>query len=157
MIGLDSQARIWLCTEPTDMRKSFRGLSVLVRNQLKHDPLSGSFNKSIAKLPGWMPIHNCATNPGISAVFKNHQALLGRQVVIHERKTPGALADYSLRFFAKKCGNQGEHGSFTGTVNATNVGPVCAIYSERSTFNLIERMVKYNALQAIHIVCGTYL
>nr|MBS7673519.1 IS66 family insertion sequence element accessory protein TnpB [Vibrio cholerae] len=41
MIGLDSQARIWLCTEPTDMRKSFRGLSALVRNQLKQDPLSG--------------------------------------------------------------------------------------------------------------------
>ena len=43
MIGLDSQARIWLCTEPTDMRKSFRGLSALVRNQLKHDPLSGQY------------------------------------------------------------------------------------------------------------------
>ncbi|WP_227715451.1 IS66 family insertion sequence element accessory protein TnpB [Marinobacter sp. 1-3A] len=43
MIGLDSQARIWPCTEPTDMRKSFRGLSALVRNQLKHDPLSGQY------------------------------------------------------------------------------------------------------------------
>ena len=43
MIGLDSQARIWLCTEPTDMRKSFRGLSALVRNQLQHDPLSGQY------------------------------------------------------------------------------------------------------------------
>ncbi len=43
MIGLDSQARIWLCTEPTDMRKSFRGLSALVRNQLKHDPHSGQY------------------------------------------------------------------------------------------------------------------
>ena len=43
MIGLDSQARIWLCTEPTDMRKSFRGLSALVRNQLKQDPLSGQY------------------------------------------------------------------------------------------------------------------
>lgn len=43
MIGLDSQARIWLCTEPTDMRKSFRGLSALVRNQLNHDPLSGQY------------------------------------------------------------------------------------------------------------------
>jgi len=31
MIGLDSQARIWLCAEPTNMRKSFRGLSALVR------------------------------------------------------------------------------------------------------------------------------
>lgn len=43
MIGLDSRARIWLCTEPTDMRKSFRGLSALVRNQLKQDPLSGHY------------------------------------------------------------------------------------------------------------------
>ncbi|MBK1850959.1 IS66 family insertion sequence element accessory protein TnpB [Marinobacter sp. 1-4A] len=43
MIGLDSQARIWLCNEPTDMRKSFRGLSALVRNQLKHDPLCGQY------------------------------------------------------------------------------------------------------------------
>lgn len=47
MIGLDSQARIWLCTEPTDMRKSFRGLSALVRNQLKHDPLSGRISSSL--------------------------------------------------------------------------------------------------------------
>ena len=46
MIGLDSQARIWLCTEPTDMRKSLRGLSALVRNQLKYDPLSGQFSSS---------------------------------------------------------------------------------------------------------------
>lgn len=45
MIGLDSEARIWLCTEPTDMRKSFRGLSALplVRNQVKQDPLSGHY------------------------------------------------------------------------------------------------------------------
>ena len=43
MIGLDSRARIWLCTEPTDMRKSFRGLSALVRNQLKQNPLSGHY------------------------------------------------------------------------------------------------------------------
>ena len=43
MIGLDSHARIWLCTQPTDMRKSFRGLSALVRNQLNQDPLSGQY------------------------------------------------------------------------------------------------------------------
>lgn len=43
MIGLDSHARIWLCTQPTDMRKSFQGLSALVRNQLKQDPLSGQY------------------------------------------------------------------------------------------------------------------
>jgi transposase len=43
MIVLDSQVRIWLCTEPTDMRKSFRGLSAQVRNHLQHDPLSGQY------------------------------------------------------------------------------------------------------------------
>lgn len=38
-----SQARIWLCTQPTDMRKSFNGLSALVKNQLDHNPLSGQY------------------------------------------------------------------------------------------------------------------
>ena len=37
----ESRTRIWLCTEPTDMRKSFAGLSALVKNQLSEDPLSG--------------------------------------------------------------------------------------------------------------------
>ena len=36
-----SQVRIWLCTVPTDMRKSFTGLSALVRNQLRDNPLNG--------------------------------------------------------------------------------------------------------------------
>lgn len=43
MIGFASQARIWLCTQPTDMRQSFQGLSALVRNQLKLDPLNGQY------------------------------------------------------------------------------------------------------------------
>ena len=38
-----SQSRIWLCTQPTDMRKSFNGLSALVKNQLKHNPLDGHY------------------------------------------------------------------------------------------------------------------
>lgn len=33
--------RLWLCTRPTDMRKSYDGLAALVRNQLQRDPLSG--------------------------------------------------------------------------------------------------------------------
>lgn len=32
---------VWLSTQPTDMRKSFDGLSALVRNHLGDDPLSG--------------------------------------------------------------------------------------------------------------------
>ena len=35
--------RVWLCTEPTDMRKSFDGLSALVKHRLSEDPLSGHF------------------------------------------------------------------------------------------------------------------
>ena len=37
----EADIRIWLCTQPTDMRKSFNGLSALVKNQLEEDPLSG--------------------------------------------------------------------------------------------------------------------
>jgi transposase len=33
--------RIWLCTQPTDMRCSFDGLSARVRQHLDEDPLSG--------------------------------------------------------------------------------------------------------------------
>jgi transposase len=33
--------RIWLYTGATDMRKSFNGLSALVRHQLDKDPLNG--------------------------------------------------------------------------------------------------------------------
>ena len=34
--------RIWLCRSPTDMRKSFHGLSALVRQGLNEDPLDGA-------------------------------------------------------------------------------------------------------------------
>lgn len=37
--GLD--VRIYLCTSPTDMHKGFDTLAALVREHLKHDPLSG--------------------------------------------------------------------------------------------------------------------
>tara|TARA_R110002096_G_scaffold428014_1_gene639179 strand:+ start:1168 stop:1515 length:348 start_codon:yes stop_codon:yes gene_type:complete len=37
----EADIRIWLCTQPTDMRKSFDGLSALVKNLLQEDPLSG--------------------------------------------------------------------------------------------------------------------
>ena len=35
--------KIWLYTEPTDMRKSYTGLSALVRQTLKENPLSGNY------------------------------------------------------------------------------------------------------------------
>jgi transposase len=43
MFVAGQQARIWLCTQPTDMRKSFNGLSALVKSQLEQDPLSGHY------------------------------------------------------------------------------------------------------------------
>ena len=41
MLLPETNLRIWLHTEPTDMRKSYDGLSVLVKQNLKEDPLSG--------------------------------------------------------------------------------------------------------------------
>ena len=43
MLFPESQVRIWLCTQPTDMRRSFDGLSALVRNHLAADPTSGDW------------------------------------------------------------------------------------------------------------------
>lgn len=43
MFAPGSQARIWLCTLPTDMRKSFDGLGALTKNLLGHDPVSGQY------------------------------------------------------------------------------------------------------------------
>lgn len=37
----EPQVRIWLCTVPTDMRKSFDGLSALIVTRLQEDPSSG--------------------------------------------------------------------------------------------------------------------
>jgi len=37
----EDQVRVWLYTEPTDMRKSFDGLSALVKEKLAENPLSG--------------------------------------------------------------------------------------------------------------------
>ena len=41
MLSLDGGCRIWLCTRPTDMRRSFDGLSAMVRNELGADPAGG--------------------------------------------------------------------------------------------------------------------
>lgn len=45
MIGVASpekNVRVWVATTPIDMRKSFDGLTEVVREFLKHDPLSGN-------------------------------------------------------------------------------------------------------------------
>ena len=42
-MNLGAEARIWMCIRPTDMRRSFDGLSALVRNELGGDPTSGNW------------------------------------------------------------------------------------------------------------------
>ena len=41
MLSLPPGLSIWLCTQPTDLRKSFDGLAGLVEQVLGGDPLSG--------------------------------------------------------------------------------------------------------------------
>ena len=41
MIATSVQTKVYLTRHPTDMRKSFDGLSGLVREKLREDPLSG--------------------------------------------------------------------------------------------------------------------
>lgn len=38
----EGNLHIWLCTAPTDMRKSYNGLSALVKNHLHDNPLNGN-------------------------------------------------------------------------------------------------------------------
>jgi transposase len=41
MLSLPTSVRVWLATQPTDLRKSFDSLAEVVRQQLRGDPLSG--------------------------------------------------------------------------------------------------------------------
>lgn len=41
MIGSTRQVTVWAYGAPADLRKGFDGLSGLVTQQLRHDPLSG--------------------------------------------------------------------------------------------------------------------
>jgi len=42
MLALSHYSKIFLCTEPTDMRKGFCGLSSIVREKFEADPTDGS-------------------------------------------------------------------------------------------------------------------
>jgi len=43
MLNLAAGQRIWLCTQPTDMRRSFDGLSAQVRRFMGEDPARGDW------------------------------------------------------------------------------------------------------------------
>jgi len=61
VLSLPSAVRIWLATEPVDMRMSFRGLSGIVRGRLRDDPLTGHLfcflnsRRTMMKLLLWDP------------------------------------------------------------------------------------------------------
>jgi len=42
MIGLVASVKIFVCTHPTDMRRSFDGLSGMVERLMEQDPLNGA-------------------------------------------------------------------------------------------------------------------
>ena len=42
MIAWSNHHRTFLCTEPTDMRRGFRGLSAIIREKFAADPTDGS-------------------------------------------------------------------------------------------------------------------
>ncbi|MFT4584189.1 MAG: hypothetical protein ACI8XZ_003953, partial [Gammaproteobacteria bacterium] len=46
MFSPASGSQIWLCCTPTDMRKLYDGLSALVRQTLRDDPLTGALYRS---------------------------------------------------------------------------------------------------------------
>ena len=42
MFNFASSLRIYLCVEPTDMRKSFNGLYAIAKHELERNPMDGS-------------------------------------------------------------------------------------------------------------------
>lgn len=54
MLSLPATVRIWLCVQPTDLRKSFDSLAATVRDAMGGDPLSGNIfvfrNKSADRI-----------------------------------------------------------------------------------------------------------
>ena len=52
----ESRVRIWLYTQPTDMRKSYNGLSALVKSQLQDNPLSGELFVFVSRRQNQMKI-----------------------------------------------------------------------------------------------------
>ena len=59
MLNFSHQTRVFLCTSPVDMRKSFRGLCVLAESLLEQDPANGHWfvflnrRADRLKLLGW--------------------------------------------------------------------------------------------------------
>lgn len=59
MLNFSHQTRVFLCTQPVDLRRSFRGLRLLAESLLQQDPASGHWFMFLnrradrLKLLGW--------------------------------------------------------------------------------------------------------
>ena len=53
MLSLPPSVRIFLATQPADLRRSFDGLAALVRDFLAGDPLSGHLLATMRCGPRW--------------------------------------------------------------------------------------------------------
>jgi len=52
----ESHTRVWLYTEPTDMRKSFQGLADMTKVKLREDPTSGHLFVFLNKRKNYMKV-----------------------------------------------------------------------------------------------------
>lgn len=76
---LEPRSTLWLCTVPTDMRKSFRGLVTCVKRSLDEDPLSGHYfifvnrRKTLMKVLYYEPGGYCIWSKRLDAGQFNHR------------------------------------------------------------------------------------
>ena len=61
MLNLNDNAKIWLCAEPTDMRKSFDGLVAMTKTVLQKNPLNGDWFVFINRKQSQMKVLYFAT------------------------------------------------------------------------------------------------
>ena len=62
MLSVPPGRRVWLCMQPTDMRRSFDGLAAVVRQHLGEDPSSGQWFAFINRRRSQMKMC-CAETP----------------------------------------------------------------------------------------------
>jgi len=50
MIAASASVKVMVATKPVDFRKGADGLAALVRGQLRHDPFSGTIERSLSSV-----------------------------------------------------------------------------------------------------------
>jgi len=94
MMALTGEHKIWLCTQDTDMRKSYAGLVALVRTVMKQNPVTGDWfvfvnrRRTMMKVlyfaPGGYCIWSKQLEEGTFARFASHQMSMGEWLLLIE-------------------------------------------------------------------------